>query len=167
MDPEPEAAGKATRPGYQGYRGDPADNQAVFRFVAEHLLQQRRKSQALPTEGQGTPLCLFRGPGGLMCAAGCLVPDADYDPEWEDEGEIGSSENGVTSYFSRRGFDLELLVGLQQLHDNEDVEDWPGELQSTAQAFGLCSLQEPEPQAESLGIVGNQRPLPPEAIPLP
>jgi hypothetical protein len=137
MDPKPQTAA-TVRPGYKGYQGDPADNQTVFRFVADHLLRQRRKSQALPTKGGRTSLCLFRGPGGLMCAAGCLMPDSDYDPEWEDEGEIGSSENEVTSYFARRGFDLELLVGLQQLHDNDEVADWPRELQITAEAFGLC-----------------------------
>jgi len=37
-----------------------------------------KKSEALAGTGV-RPLCLFRGLGGLLCAAGCRVPDQDYD----------------------------------------------------------------------------------------
>jgi hypothetical protein len=154
LDPEPEAADNAARPSrsYEGYQGDPADNQAVFRFVAEHLLQQRRKSQAQPSEGERDAFCLFRGPGGRMCAAGCLVPDSDYDPEWEQDGEIGTWSNPVTDYFTQRGFDLDLLLELQKIHDNTEVADWPRELQTTAEAFGFPPDATPAVAALAAGL---------------
>jgi hypothetical protein len=78
---------------------------------------------------------VFRGPDGLMCAAGCLVPDADYDPDWEQDGEIDGSSgylNPVSRYFFERGFDLELLKDLQAVHDLADVADWPAKLENVA-----------------------------------
>src|SRR5205814_1345362 len=87
---------EATPLEYLGYQGNPENNQAVFGFVARHLLRQQAKSSAA-IAGREETLCVFRSPGGLMCAAGCLVPDADYDPQWEHDGEIGGADPSGTT----------------------------------------------------------------------
>jgi hypothetical protein len=125
---------------YMGYQGNPGDNQAVFDFVAGHLLRQRRKSEAPKAEGQPFAFCLFRGPGGSMCAGGCLVPDADYAAAWEEDGEIRTNANAVSHYFARRGFDLDLLSALQEVHDNALPEDWDRELRQVADNFALVRM---------------------------
>ncbi len=46
-----------------------ATAQEVYSQVRKHLLTQKMKSIE---EGKG---CVYRGPDGLMCAAGCLISD--------------------------------------------------------------------------------------------
>ena len=134
---------EATTLAYPGYQGNPENNQAVFGFIARHLLRQRAKS-SIATAGREETLCVFRGPGGLMCAAGCLVPDADYDPQWEHDGEIGGPDpfghySPSSRYFLGRGFDLQLLSDLQWIHDLADVKEWPAKLSDAASDWGLRS----------------------------
>src|SRR5438132_7005107 len=132
---------EATTLEYLGYQGNPENNQAVFGFVARHLLRQQAKSSAA-IAGREETLCVFRSPGGLMCAAGCLVPDADYDPQWEHDGEIGRPDpfgnySRSSHYFLRRGFDLQLLSDLQWIHDVAEVNEWSAKLAGVASDWGL------------------------------
>lgn len=52
------------------------DHQATFETVARHLLLQGKVST-------GAHGCSYSGGGGLKCALGCLIPDAQYDPVFE------------------------------------------------------------------------------------
>lgn len=86
-----------------------ATEQQIFDQVAAHLLKQGVRS--VDTSAQ----CLYRGPNGLMCAAGCLIADEEYKPRFDELGSWGMLiENGhVTAkheYF---------IMQLQRLHDNK------------------------------------------------
>jgi hypothetical protein len=89
--------------------------QEVFDTVVTHLRNQKVKS--MNDEGE----CLYRGPNGLMCAVGCLIPDDQYDPNMENnpidvllntdllQGDLRKT---LTRFKS-------LLNKLQILHDDE------------------------------------------------
>jgi hypothetical protein len=53
------------------------DKQKTFDTVLAHLRRQGRP--ALNKEG-----CRYRTSDGLMCAVGCLIPDARYSPDIEN-----------------------------------------------------------------------------------
>ncbi len=70
--------------------------------------------------------CAYRGPDGLKCAAGHLIPDEDYTKEFEEgtvgkcflEETAGNEESFlVTNYFNDKGYDLNFISELQQAHD--------------------------------------------------
>lgn len=52
------------------------NHQQAFDKMLAHVRQQGRPSM------NGTA-CLYRGPGGRMCAVGCLIPDNCYDMNLE------------------------------------------------------------------------------------
>lgn len=107
-------------------------NQEIFDIVARHLLKQGAKSE-------DTETCLYRGPNGLKCAVGVLIPDAYYLPAMEGRGvdtfmdrfhEAGKA-SGITHE------SLPLLRKLQACHDEVSVPYWPVHLSEIADLFGL------------------------------
>lgn len=54
-----------------------ATEQQVFDQVVSQMIKQGRKS--IHENG----LCKYRGPEGLMCAAGCLMSDDEYNPNFD------------------------------------------------------------------------------------
>ncbi len=96
--------------------------QAVFDKVVAHLRQQGERS--LDDAGD----CAYRGCAGMMCAAGCLIPDADYTPEMENKTvpHLG--------YFQGLAPEVRTLVTrLQRIHDGEYPECWEGEFRALAE----------------------------------
>jgi hypothetical protein len=77
--------------------------------------------------------CSYRGPNGLKCAAGILIPDEEYtfdSFEGKDWGHL--VQNGyVESRFS------EQIIELQNIHDLERVERWKDELIKFANDYNL------------------------------
>ena len=71
-------------------------------------------------ERQGRPsvdengACQYRGPNGLRCAAGHLIPDDEYE-DWY-EGSDAEEVAGVAESFF--GHDLDLVEALQHAHDS-------------------------------------------------
>lgn len=62
--------------------------QEIFDRVVTHLAQQGEPALCmLPQADYDTdgPSCAYRTPQGLKCAAGCLIPDEKYKPEFENE----------------------------------------------------------------------------------
>jgi hypothetical protein len=90
--------------------------QEVFDHVADHMLRQGVKSQ----NEWGN--CLYRGPNGLMCAAGCLIGDDEYNPDMDSE------EQNTWSSMIEREFapetHHELISTLQLIHDSAPPEYW-------------------------------------------
>lgn len=113
------------------------NKQEVFDKVAVHLLTQNRRSmKAVPWVGLDAVMtCAYRGDEALMCAAGCLIPDAMYHGGMENltvyalQGEFMQAGVGPEA--------LELLTELQRIHDAAAVSIWFTELQATALNFGL------------------------------
>jgi hypothetical protein len=100
--------------------------QEVFDKVAKHLLTQNAKSK-LPSG-----MCAYRGDHGLMCAAGCLIPDDKYDPAinlkaWHEL----TSSNVVSSHCG------ELIQSLQGVHDDWPVDNWKSRLAVVASKYNL------------------------------
>ena len=103
-----------------GYEGDPKDNQSVFSFVLNFL-----REQGGPAFDDQKDECRYRM-GGKCCAAGCLIPDEDYNCAMEGEGiEPDLGVNGLAyKYFEKRGFDMRLLCSLQSAHDQIAPTKW-------------------------------------------
>ena len=119
---------------------DPRNDQEVFTFVVTNLLQQNEKSVSC------MGMCLYRcykeDGRVLKCAAGWLIPDEDYTPEFDSQdGDVtfveGSLNNRATNYFRAKGFNLDLLFYLQSTHDRFNVKDWKNEFAILAKEFGL------------------------------
>ena len=106
--------------------------QTAFDAVKKHLLTQMEKSKSSDS-------CLYRGPGGLKCAIGALIPDDVYKPEMDvvDDMRVGQSIRELIVKFPEvaalfpkisPGF----LVALQGIHDLSDTDHWKFELKNFA-----------------------------------
>lgn len=122
--------------------------QKVFNRVARHLLRQRKRS----TDGNS---CLYRGPGGLKCAIGCLIKDKYYHPAINFYNMAVASvivalrasgvepmENMKVSSKLQRSWGVplrvfELLKELQMTHDNLPPSRWAERLRAIARDFAL------------------------------
>lgn len=54
-----------------------ATQQQVFDQVVSQMIKQGQQSAL------DNGLCKYRGPNGLMCAAGCLMSDDEYNPSFD------------------------------------------------------------------------------------
>ena len=105
----------------------PEDPQVVFDKVAEHLLTQKERS-----EYSANYQCLYRNPKGLKCAAGCLIPDSDYNEEMEGKSWSRLVSSGIvphTNYY--------LIGRLQRVHDVFDPIEWLNKLHELATEMNL------------------------------
>jgi hypothetical protein len=113
---------------------DYTNDQQVFDYVVEKLREQGCQSIS---EGGN---CLYRGPNGLKCAAGHLIPDDKYDERMENGLILGSnhclSNSLVTSFFESTGVNLTLAASLQNVHDHH-WNDFEQVLRARAKVFGL------------------------------
>jgi hypothetical protein len=89
--------------------------QEIFDTVALHLIKQGK--QSIDADDN----CLYRGPEGLKCAIGCLIPDELYLSKMECHGVSHLFVNYVSLNFLQP-FDA-LLNDLQRAHDREPLED--------------------------------------------
>lgn len=87
------------------------NNQEVFDKVVTHLRTQNRPSFE---DHEG---CMYRGPGGTMCAVGCLIPDNVYDAAMEREGVQAKVVSQVLKTLGFTGPQINLLGVLQKEHD--------------------------------------------------
>jgi hypothetical protein len=92
--------------------------QEVFDIVSKHLLKQNAKSKSFYKPELGLN-CAYRGVNETKCAAGCLISDEEYKPEFEGD----SWHNLVDKKFVEDKFNSEICV-LQSIHDSYVVESW-------------------------------------------
>ena len=101
--------------------------QETFDTVAKHLLTQRKKSH------DGFNSCLYRGPRGLKCAIGVLIPDSEYRSDFENSGIDWLFKKGLWPEGRKRYKNqVELLCALQTIHDSLDISVWKGALKRFA-----------------------------------
>lgn len=119
--------------------------QEIFDTVRTHLLAQGAQS------ADASSNCMYRGPEGLRCAVGCLIPDASYDEDMEHNSISSSSAGGilVRAALAAAGWlqpdDLNwtnfaavsLLRSLQQVHDMKPPSEWADELSKVAVRHAL------------------------------
>jgi hypothetical protein len=112
------------------------NKQEVYNKVRDHLLKQNAKSK-------NDNSCAYRGDNGMMCAAGCLIPDELYNPD------IDSLEDGLTwnslvrehrKIANAISTDVEVhefIRLLQLVHDEQSPERWEKSLMQLALEHGL------------------------------
>ncbi len=108
--------------------------QETFDTVVAHLRKQ--KKQAINRDG----VCQYKTADGLKCAAGCLIKDEDYQPDFE--GMTVMTFSGVPNepgeLIASYGHDVDLVKRLQRVHDGtSDLEFWETGFKNTAITFGL------------------------------
>ena len=107
---------------------DQATEQQVFDQVATHLLTQNKRSANEKGE------CMYRGPEGLKCAAGCLIADDEYEQVFEGNSWRWFMVGGRVSRNCSG-----LINNLQSCHDLIDVNQWRESLKSIASRFKLST----------------------------
>jgi hypothetical protein len=120
--------------------------QEIFNEIAIHLLTQNEKST-------DSVRCLYRGPRGLKCAVGGIIPDEVYE-KWKDieisfplvNGESIKLDKGLLVQFFPPELmedlqiaetDKRFLQALQRIHDHNEPIRWRGRLLEEAASFGL------------------------------
>jgi len=104
-----------------------ATEQEVFDQVAKHLLTQKKRSTDSANEN-----CQYRGDGGLMCAAGCLITDSEYNRNME-----GASWDTLVEGGHVPRAHIQLIQTLQEIHDHTPVNNWYTSLKMLAFNNGL------------------------------
>ena len=90
------------------------NQQEIFDKVATHLIAQGKQSLMF----MGAEACAYRGADGTMCAAGCLIPDDEYDPDFEGV-PWDDLEQPVLSLANAPQEVHDLITSLQGVHDDE------------------------------------------------
>lgn len=116
--------------------------QETFDTVVAHLRRQAAKAE-IRGPSPGEKICAYRGSDGRRCAAGCLIPDNRYRPSFEytvvgrTDGTRNDHANAVTRLMEELGHEIDLVIALQNVHDDAQVTQWEGRLDQVAEDFGL------------------------------
>lgn len=105
-------------------------DQELFDTVKAHLLAQNQRS-----EDEGSHICLYRGPHGAKCAAGCLIPDSMYRDSMEGSSITALRYEGFMLPWAHE--QDALVYALQVVHDSYDPRNWPAQLSKVAELCGL------------------------------
>lgn len=114
----------------------------IFEKVQTHLLAQKCRSAGINPQTENF-ICLYRGPEGLMCAAGCLIPDELYDPSMEG---CNCQEGAVAKALIQAGVDMSdgtiamMVDSLQDMHDRVPPLKWADALKEKARYYGLAPI---------------------------
>lgn len=109
-----------------------ATPQQVFDQVALHLLTQGQPSivkEPVDPEESSYIGCAYRGPNGLMCAAGCLVSDDEYRAGMEGKAWGALAQYGTCGVPKVH---LSLIADLQRVHDDRPSREWDEGLREVA-----------------------------------
>lgn len=101
-------------------------NQEAFDKMVAHLRKQGQKAYE-------NGACRYRTKGGLMCAVGCLITDAEYKRSMEGRGV----EYMLPDHEVLQDLDPPFLAEMQDTHDAYDPAEWEARFASTAARFGL------------------------------
>lgn len=113
--------------------------QAIFDQVVSGLRRQGRKA----ADDSDICRCRYRivKEGGMIlkCAAGQLIPDEDYNPNFEGSALYYQPESMVSKYFFNRFSpnEFDLIKRLQGVHDENRVEFWEDKFRKVAEEFNL------------------------------
>lgn len=89
-------------------------NAEAFNCVWQYFIVERHPQAIDPT----TRRCCYRTSDGNKCAAGCLIPDELYSPDWETStiNHIRTAVSSLSLLFE--GVASNLLAELQHNHDS-------------------------------------------------
>lgn len=83
-------------------------NQEAVKTMREHLLKQGGRAM-----NHNETACVYRASDGGKCAIGCLIPDEDYRPEFEEH----LIHNIIPTPPSLKNLNLIMLSQAQRIHD--------------------------------------------------
>lgn len=127
---------RGSTPRSDANQGNTMELQEIFTKVRDHLLAQKVRSY---DPDRLSNVCLYRGPGGLKCALGCLIPD-------DKEVPVLFNSLGIDKVLAQDpdflGFKVSdeaysLLAYLQNVHDRSDPNGWECRLKAVAEIFDL------------------------------
>lgn len=114
--------------------------QEIYDKVAVHLLTQNAKSMTGELSAFGKPLCAYRSPEGLSCAAGCLLTDEEAKGLDNNRGTAWTAVKlWSTVDVSRYDEHTDLIQELQTVHDHTEVDQWGIELAKLAEKHNLST----------------------------
>jgi len=95
--------------------------QQLFDYITTFLYKQ-----GVPSMRDDDNVCLYPGPQGIMCAVGCIMPDAAYNIQMEGDGVYAMLQAGLARHYgndSTEFFELMnkhrvVLGALQGAHDD-------------------------------------------------
>jgi hypothetical protein len=96
----------------------PVEAQELYDYIVEAIVKQGR-----PSVGDNDR-CLYRGPEGLKCAAGHVIPDSMYSENMENNSILSVFEAGSLPISLAPHRDL--IQKLQNLHDKSNPCDSDG-----------------------------------------
>ncbi len=105
--------------------------QQAFTKMVKHLRKQGVQSAST----RGRALCRYRGPNGLMCAVGCLIPDNLYKKSFEGVAVLGLYNTLGGTLFKNVSHDV--LSDMQQVHDNFSPSQWEDGFERVARQYHL------------------------------
>ena len=110
------------------------NTQQAFDIMVAHLRQQKRPSRS---DSSG---CLYRGPDGLKCAVGALIPDELYSERMENQNLYNLMREkgkfpGLSELFA--DVDIQVLSDFQDTHDFNEPARWEQRFKLCAEEFGL------------------------------
>ena len=105
--------------------------QQIFDTVATHLSDQGE--QSLNKGGD----CMYRGPKGLKCAVGRLIPDDIYVTGMEGRKVSALVVEFIVPDFFMVDDNQVVLEQLQSVHDCREVEEWKEGLENLCSALNL------------------------------
>ena len=126
--------GRETSPGVVWRQGWIVTNEQAFKTMARHMLAQGKRSVAVARDSFGVEheSCRYRGPDGLKCAVGVLIPDEEYRESLEGL----SAENIPGNVPSLEGIDRWVLRSAQYIHDHLPVDEWRHRLEKECVSRG-------------------------------
>lgn len=104
----------------------------VFTKIVNHLRKQNTKS----SNKRGD--CLYRGPNGLKCAAGCLIPDELYTKSLEGNNVYDLRFQKIWDVLGYSERTISMVSDMQYIHDMYDVGDWESEFANVAKEYGYA-----------------------------
>jgi hypothetical protein len=108
------------------------NTQEAFDAAVEHLRKQGKRSQSKYSTD-----CLYRGPNGLKCAVGALIPDELYEKSYEGRAikVLVYTADNMSKLF--RNVNIDMLVTLQRVHDCVPAEQWEHNFECIAKRYEL------------------------------
>lgn len=126
--------------------------QRIFDKIVNHLRKQGERCVVNSNDGDGLgDFCMYRAEKKVngrtkiqFCAAGCLIPKRDYNPDFENTSvDVNDSNpNFVTQYFEKKfkgnKKKLQLVKEMQGIHDiTSRFSDKENQFKKVAASFGL------------------------------
>lgn len=125
--------------------------QKLFDQCVAHLRKQGCKS-SIPDSSEDSYICLYRSPEKHKCAIGCLIPDKDYKPEFEEKNLDKLIREQALPNALHQEFlpNRALLNALQHVHDFIPINQWEESWKNVAANFGL-QYKEPKKKSKLFG----------------